>query len=84
MGMRQVQAIDILSQGAYGDRGADIFQFFQACQATRTHFLVRVAQKQCVEVGEDEISYSLTKVRAFPSQASPPFEFPARHSRQVR
>ena len=24
-----------------GDRGADMFPFFQACQATQTHFLVR-------------------------------------------
>jgi Transposase DDE domain len=35
-------------------------------------------------VREEEISYSLTQARAFPSQASRPFEVPARHGRQAR
>ncbi len=67
-----------------GDPRADMFPFFQACQATQTHFLVRAAQNRRVEVCEDEISYALTQARAFPSQASRPFEVPARHGRQAR
>src|SRR5436309_1024440 len=86
--MRQVQTIGTPDPGSMwvhvGDRGADMFPFFQACQATQTHFLVRAAQSRRVEVCEDEISYSLTQARAFPSQASRPFEVPARHGRQAR
>ncbi len=86
--IRQVQTIGTPNSGSVwvhvGDRGADMFPFFQACQATQTHFLVRAAQNRRVEVCEDEISYSLTQARAFPSQASRPFEVPARHGRQAR
>src|SRR5690348_2342491 len=72
--MRQVQAIGTPESASLwvhvGDRGADMFPFFQACQATQTHFLVRAAQNRRVEVREEEITYSLTQARAFPSQAS--------------
>jgi hypothetical protein len=61
-----------------------MFPFFQACRSTQTHFLVRAAQNRRVEVREEEISSSLTQARAFPSQASRPFEVPARHGRQAR
>src|SRR5260221_4622067 len=67
-----------------GDRGADMFPFFQACQATQTHFLIRAAQNRRVQGNEDELMYSLTRTRAFPSQASRPFEVPARHGHQAR
>jgi Transposase DNA-binding/Transposase DDE domain len=86
--MRQVHAIGTPEPGSMwihiGDRGADMFPFFQACQATKTHFLVRAAQNRRVQGSEDAISYSLTQARAFPSQASRPFEVPARHGRQAR
>src|SRR6266700_4297255 len=86
--MRQVQAIGTPESASLwvhvGDPRADMFPFFQACQATQTHFLVRAAQNRRVEVCEDEISYALTQARAFPSQASRPFEVPARHGRQAR
>jgi Transposase DDE domain len=86
--MRQVQAIGTPESGSMwvhvGDRGADMFPFFQACQQTQTHFLVRAAQNRRVEVCEDEISSSLTQARAFPSQASRPFEVPARHGHPAR
>src|SRR5216683_3123137 len=86
--MRQVQAIGTPESGSLwvhvGDRGADMFPFFQACRATQTHFLVRAAQNRRVQQDEDEITYSLTPARAFPSQASRPFEVPARHGRQAR
>jgi hypothetical protein len=32
-----------------GDRGADMFPFFQACRSTQTHFLVRAAQNRRVQ-----------------------------------
>src|SRR3989454_7379242 len=86
--MRQVHAIGTPEPGSIwvhvGDRGADMFPFFQACQATQTHFLVRAAQNRRVQQDEDEISYSLTQARSWPSQASRPFEVPARHGRQAR
>src|SRR2546426_9450924 len=86
--MRQVHAIGTPAPGSVwvhvGDRGADMFPFFQACQATQTHFLVRAAQNRRVEVCEEEIRYSLDRARSWPSQASRPFEVPARHGRQAR
>src|SRR6266550_2029758 len=43
--IRQVHALGTPAAGSMwvhvGDRGADMFPFFQACQATQTHFLVR-------------------------------------------
>src|SRR5437763_4983030 len=76
--MRQVHAIGTPEPGSMwvhvGDRGADMFPFFQACQATQTHFLVRAAQNRRVEGNEEEITYSLMRTRSWPSQASRPFE----------
>ncbi|OLC62943.1 MAG: hypothetical protein AUH89_00590 [Ktedonobacter sp. 13_1_40CM_4_52_4] len=86
--MRQVQAIGTPESGSLwvhvGDRGADMFPFFQACQQTQTHFLVRAAQNRRVQESEDEITSSLTQARAFPSQASRVLELPARHGHQKR
>lgn len=86
--MRQVHATLTPESGSMwvhvGDPRADMFPFFQACQATQTHFLVRAAQNRRVQGSEDEISYSLTQARSWPSQASRPFEVPARHGRQAR
>ena len=86
--MRQVQAIGTPESASLwvhvGDRGADMFPFFQACQATQTHFLVRAAQNRRVQESEEEITYALDLARAFPSQASRPFEVPARHGHPGR
>jgi len=86
--MRQVHATLTPAPGSLwvhvGDPLADIFPFFQACQATQTHFLVRAGKSRRVEMCEDEISYALTQARAFPSQASRLIEVPARHGRQAR
>ena len=86
--MRQVQTIgtpDAASMWVHvGDRGADMFPFFQACQATATHFLVRAAQHRRTQESEEEIGYSLTQARSWSSQASRPFEVPARHGHQKR
>jgi hypothetical protein len=86
--MRQVQTIGMPAAGNVwvhvGDRGADMFPFFQACQATQTHFLVRAAQNRRVRENDEEITYSLTRARAFKSQASRLFEVPARHGHPAR
>ncbi len=86
--IRQVHTIGTPAKGRIwvhvGDRGADMFPFFQACQATQTHFLVRAAQNRRVQEHEEAITYSLTRARAFPSQASRPFEVPARHGHPAR
>ncbi len=86
--IRQVQAIgtpEPTSRWVHvGDRGADMFPFFQACQATQTHFLVRAAQNRRVQENEEAITYSLDRARAFPSQTSRPFEVPARHGHPAR
>jgi transposase-like protein/DDE family transposase len=86
--IRQVHAIGTPEPASMwvhvGDRGADMFPFFQACQATRTHFLVRAGKSRRVQQDEAEISYSLTQARSWPSQASRPFEVPARHGHPAR
>src|SRR6266480_4651156 len=86
--IRQVHAIGTPEPASLwvhvGDRGADMFPFFQACQATQTHFLVRAAQNRRVQESEEEISSSLTQARAFPSPASHVLELPARHGHQKR
>jgi hypothetical protein len=86
--MRQVQAIGTPESASrwvhVGDPRADMFPFFQACRSTQTHFLVRAAQNRRVQESEEEISSSLTQARSWPSQASRPFEVPARHGRQAR
>src|ERR1700693_841761 len=57
--IRQVHAIGTPEPGSMwvhvGDRGADMFPFFQACRSTQTHFLVRAAQNRRVEACEDGI-----------------------------
>jgi Transposase DNA-binding len=86
--MRQVQAIGSPPPGTtwvhVGDRGADMFPFFQACHLTQTSFLVRAAQNRRVQRQDATISYSLTQARSWPSQASRPFAVPARPGRTGR
>jgi Transposase DNA-binding/Transposase DDE domain len=67
-----------------GDRGADMFDFFHACQATHSHFLVRAAQNRRTQGEEEEIGYLLDQARAWPSQQSRSFPVPASHGRQAR
>ena len=86
--MRQVQSIGTPAKACMwvhvGDRGADMFPFFQACQATQTHFLVRAAQNRRIEESEEELTHALDRARSWPSQASRPFEVPARHGHKGR
>ncbi len=67
-----------------GDRGADMFDFFHACRATRTHFLVRAAQNRRTQNDDEEVGYLLEQARTWPSQQSRPFEVPASHGRKAR
>jgi hypothetical protein len=86
--MRQVSTIGTPDPGCIwvhvGDRGADLFPFFCACQATQTSFLVRAAQNRCLEQDEEEIKYSLQRARAWSSQQSRPLELQARHGHKAR
>src|SRR5437763_4544255 len=67
-----------------GDRGADMFPFFQACRATQTHFLVRAFENRRIEPEEQPQKYLLDEVRAWPAQASRPLQVPASHGRTAR
>src|SRR5207302_10897015 len=86
--MRQVQGIGTPESASMwvhvGDRGADMFPCLEACQQTQTHFLVRAAQNRRVQESEEEIPYSLTQARSWPSQPSRVLELPARHGHQKR
>jgi Transposase DNA-binding len=86
--MRQVQAIGTPAPGSLwvhvGDRGADMFPFFQACHVTQTYFLVRAAQNRRVEESEEGINYALDRARSWPSQGSRALELPARHGHPRR
>jgi hypothetical protein len=67
-----------------GDRGADRFDFFQACRSTQTHFLVRAAQNRRTQDNDEEVGSLLNRARAWPSRQSRPFEVPASHGRSAR
>ena len=67
-----------------GDRGADMFPFFQACRATQTHLLVRAFENRRNEPEEGGQRYLLDSVRTWPAQASRPFQVPASHGRTAR
>jgi hypothetical protein len=67
-----------------GDRGADMFPFFQACRATQTHFLVRAFENRRIAPEEGGQRYLLDEVRTWPAQASRPFQVPGSHGRTAR
>ncbi len=67
-----------------GDRGADMFPFFQACQATHTHFVVRAFENRRIEPEEGRQKHLLDEVRTWSAQASRAFEVPASHGRTAR
>ena len=67
-----------------GDRGADLFPFFQACQATHTHFLVRGFENRRLQPQEDAQTHLLDEVRSWPMVAHRPLQVPASHGRTAR
>jgi transposase-like protein/DDE family transposase len=67
-----------------GDRGADLFPFFQACQATHTHFLVRGFENRRLQPQEEAQGHLLDEVRSWPTQASRPLQVPSSHGRIAR
>jgi hypothetical protein len=67
-----------------GDRGADMFGFFEACQATHTQFLVRVARNRRLAPKEADQQYLIEQMRAFQPTDSRPFQVPATHGRTAR
>jgi hypothetical protein len=67
-----------------GDRGADMFPFFQACRATQTHFLVRVFENRRIEPESPPQRYLIDEMRSWSPQASQPFDVPASHGRTAR
>ena len=67
-----------------GDRGADMFPFFQACQATQTHFLVRGFENRRLQPEEETQAHLLDEVRSWPTMANRPLQVPASHGRTAR
>lgn len=67
-----------------GDRGADLFPFFQVCQATHTHFLVRGFENRRLQPEEDAQAHLLDEVRSWPTIANRPLQVPASHGRTAR
>ena len=67
-----------------GDRGADLFPFFQACQATQTHFLVRAFENRRIDPEARPQRHLLDEVRSWPATASRPFQVPGSHGRTAR
>ena len=52
-----------------GDRGADVFTFFQACRATGSDLLVRVTQDRCAMGADGTATHILQAARALPAVA---------------
>lgn len=67
-----------------GDRGADLFPFFQACRATQTHFLVRAFENRRIALAARPQRYLLDEVRSWPATASRPFQVLGSHGRTAR
>jgi Transposase DDE domain len=67
-----------------GDRGADMFPFFQACRATQTHFLVRAFENRRIEPEQQAQRDLIDEIRSWSAQASRPFDVPASHGRTAR
>lgn len=74
--MRQVSCLGSVAPSALaghgGDRGADMFGFFEACQATRTHFLVRVARNRRLDPEEEPKPYLIEQIRGWLATESRP------------
>src|SRR5437764_15481338 len=67
-----------------GDRAADLFDFFHACRATQTHFLVRGCENRRAPEEGGQPTHLLDEVRSWPSQDVHPLDVPASHGRTAR
>jgi hypothetical protein len=69
-----------------GDRGSDIFTFFEACLAQGTGFLVRVAQDRRVQSEEEDeqIGRLKERIRALPVCQKKDLDLPATADRPAR
>jgi Transposase DNA-binding len=67
-----------------GDRGADMFDFFRACQATQAHFLVRGLQNRRAQEEGGQETHLMDEIRSRSSQDAHPLEVPASHGRSAR
>jgi hypothetical protein len=69
-----------------GDRGSDIFTFFETCLAYGTHFLVRVAQDRCIDGEEDDeqIGRLKERIRSLPACQTQMLDLPATADRKAR
>lgn len=69
-----------------GDRGSDIFTFFETCLAQQTHFLVRVAQDRCIQ-GEEEdeqVVHLKESIRGVPACQQKELDLPATADQPAR
>jgi Transposase DNA-binding/Transposase Tn5 dimerisation domain len=69
-----------------GDRGSDIFTFFEACLAQGTHFVVRAAQDRRVQCEEEteQIGRLFDSIRAQPCCQKKVIDIPASADRPAR
>jgi len=67
-----------------GDRGSDLYGFFEECRNQRCDFLVRAAQNRSAETEDGTHTYLLTWARTLPAQAEQVLVLPARHGQPAR
>jgi hypothetical protein len=67
-----------------GDRGSDIFTFFETCLAQGTHFLLRVAQDRSIEDEDEQIGRLKESIRAKAAEQKKELELPASADRAAR
>jgi hypothetical protein len=67
-----------------GDRGANLFPFFQACQTAHTPFLVPGLENQRLQAQENAQGHVLDEVPNWPTIANRPLHIPASHGRSAR
>jgi hypothetical protein len=89
--VQRIGSVPVNRQWIYvGDRGSDIFTFWETCQDYGYDFLIRVAQDRRVHVeeepeeGEQWAPYLKELARCLPAQAGRLVHLPAQHGRAAR
>jgi hypothetical protein len=89
--IERIGAVPVNTQWIYvGDRGCDIFRFWQRCEQLGYDFVTRVAQNRTVRVEEEEqqedqtAEHLKTLARALPSQGVKVLTVPAERGRPER